>query len=384
MLSASLFARVSSRTHRQFSSALLHILLLTSALLLLAPVAHAAVPNDSAVPAYAEEQTILQTERNQPEPGFSSATSGREHFDRHFIIPPGFMPEQDLILQRGGNTWRTLRNGPLAAIAGTLMLVVPILIFIIYRTIGPMRLERTESGRQIQRFSDWERLVHWATAISFLTLAITGVIVLFGKKILMPWMGHEVFSWIAVISKYLHNFVGPLFILCSIALFLTFMRKNVFQRRDWLYIRKAGGLFSHEHIPVGFFNAGEKFWFWGGVTLLGLVMSITGLVLDFPYLIGLNIGATRYLLQLANYFHLAGATLYIVAAMGHIYLGTLGTPGTYRGMRHGTVDAEWAREHHEHWYNETVGGGTPPGGMPPSGTPPAHPVPPGAAPRPGH
>lgn len=378
MLSASFYVRISSRMRAPFFYSWLHALLLVFTLLLLTTGARAAVPHNSAVPAYAEEQTILQTERDQPEPGYSSAASGREHFDRHFIVPPGFMPEQDLILQRGGNTWRTLRNGPLAAIAGTLILVVPILIFILYRIFGPARLGRPESGHQIQRFSDWDRLTHWATAISFLTLALTGLIVLFGKKVLMPWMGHELFSWIAVIAKYLHNFVGPLFILCSIALFLTFVRRNVFQHRDWIYLRKAGGLFSREHIPVGYFNAGEKIWFWGGVTLLGLVMSITGLLLDFPYFIGLDIGATRYMLQFANYFHLGGAALYISAAMGHIYLGTLGVPGTYRGMRHGTVDAEWAREHHEQWYSETITGGAPPGG-----TPPAHPIPPGAAPRPG-
>jgi formate dehydrogenase subunit gamma len=57
--------------------------------------------------------------------------------------------------------------------------------------------------------------------------------------------------------------------------------------------------------------------------------------------------------------------------MGHIYIGTLGTPGAYHAMRHGTVDEEWAREHHELWYNEIAGGGydTPP---PPLSTDPVH------------
>jgi len=77
-------------------------LLLLSALLF-PMLAGAAVPHEEAVPAYAEEQTILQQEKDVPEPGFGSSASGRNHFDRHFIIPPGFMPEQDVILQRGGN-----------------------------------------------------------------------------------------------------------------------------------------------------------------------------------------------------------------------------------------------------------------------------------------
>ncbi|WP_334187943.1 formate dehydrogenase subunit gamma [Noviherbaspirillum sp.] len=333
--------------------------------------ATAAVPHESAVPAYAEEQTILQSEQGVPEPGLSSSASGRNHFDRHFLIPPGFMPEQDVILQRGGNTWRNLRNGPIATIAGTLLLVVPLLIFGFYRAVGPASAEQGSSGRQIQRFSSWDRLVHWATAITFIILAISCLIILFGKQIMLPWMGHTVFYWFALLSKYAHNFVGPLFILCSIAMFATFLRKNLFRRWDWQWIRKGGGLVKHEHIPAGFFNAGEKIWFWGGVTLLGLLMSITGLMLNFPYFknVGANIGLTRYLLQIADYLHIVGATLYIAASMGHIYIGTWGTPGAYQAMRSGHVDEEWARSHHELWYNEIANGPAPDDRFPHGATP---------------
>jgi formate dehydrogenase subunit gamma len=319
-------------------------------------VAHAAVPHEDARKAYAEEQTILQTEQDTPEPGRSSAQSGRNHLDRNYLIPPGIMTEQNVILQRGGNTWRHLRNGPIASIAGTLLLVVPLLIFGFYHAFGPAK-EVPASGRKIERFSRWDRLVHWATAITFLILAFTGLIVMFGKNIMLPWMGHDLFSWVAIISKYLHNFVGPLFIVCSILMFITWVRKNLFNRWDWHWIKKGGGLLTHEHVPAGYFNAGEKIWFWGGVTLLGLLMSITGLMLNFPYFynVGMNIGLTRYLLQIADYLHIAGATLYIVAAMGHIYIGIWGTPGAYEAMRHGAVDEEWARAHHELWHNEVKG-----------------------------
>lgn len=344
------------RTH--FLQRLRWSLLPALLLLLLVPVlSMAAVPHESARPAYAEEQTILQMEKDLPEPGFGSGVSGRKHFDRHFIVPPGFMDDQDIILQRGGNTWRHLRNGPIATLAGTILLVVPLLIFGFYKAVGPASREPPNSGRQIQRFSSWDRMVHWATAITFIILAVTGIIILFGKKIMLPWMGHELFSWFAIIAKYLHNFVGPLFIVCSIAMFLTFLRENLFKWWDWYWIRKGGGLVTHEHVPAGYFNAGEKIWFWGGVTLLGLLMSITGLMLNFPYLksIGANIAITRYLLQMADYLHIIGATLYIAASMGHIYIGTWGTPGAYQAMRTGMVDEEWARSHHELWYEQTQG-----------------------------
>ncbi|MGH8854100.1 MAG: formate dehydrogenase subunit gamma [Telluria sp.] len=335
--------------------------LLALGLALSLPAAFAGVPNKDAKPAYAEEQTMLQVEADSVvrEPARSDAASGRVHMDRHFLGEYG-SKEANVIVQRGGNTWRHLRNGPLATNAGFLLLAVPFLIFVFYKVIGPMP-EEPRSGRRIQRFSAWERHVHWATAFSFVALAITGIIIMFGKRIMLPWMGHDVFSWFAIVSKYLHNFVGPLFIVCSVLMFITFVRRNFFKRHDWRWVKHGGGLVSHQHVPAGFFNAGEKAWFWLGVTLLGILMSVTGLVLDF-----VNFGQTRYVLQVANVLHVVGAALYMVAAMGHIYIGTLGTPGAYEAMREGSVDENWAKAHHAIWY-EQVKDGTPPPPQPDGG-----------------
>jgi formate dehydrogenase subunit gamma len=323
------------------------------AIALLAPTLQAAVPHEDAVPAYAEEQTILQREKDTPEPGWDSLASGRNHTDRHYIVPFGRNDaEQDLILQRGGNTWRTIRNGPLATIFGTILVLTALALFAAWRLLGPARVDEPETGRRIERFTSWQRLVHWATAISFLALAITGLLIFFGKKVLVPVMGHTPFSWLAIVSKYVHNFVGPIFIACSVVMFVTFLHHNFFNRGDWTWIKRGGGLVTHEHVPAGYFNAGEKLWFWGGVVLLGLLMSATGLILDF-----VNFRPTRYLLQWADTLHVIGATFYIAAGLGHIYLGTLGTPGAYTAMRRGTVDESWARAHHREWYEQLRGRG---------------------------
>jgi len=310
--------------------------------------------NRHATPAYAEEQTMLQVEADSrvPEPGLLSTDSGRVHMDRHYLGQYG-SKEGNVIVQRGGNTWRHLRNGPLATLAGFILLGVPLAIFVFYKTIGPAT-PPAESGRKLQRFNRWERQVHWATAFAFIALAITGIVIMYGKKLFLPWMGHDVFSWVAIIAKYLHNFVGPLFVLCSILMFATFLSRNFFSRADWLWIKKGGGLFTHEHVPAGFFNAGEKSWFWGGVALLGLIVSVSGLVLDFA------VGQTRYVMQVANVLHVAGAALYMAFTMGHAFIGTIGTPGAYEAMRHGTVDENWAKAHHRLWY-EQMKTGVPPG-----------------------
>lgn len=319
------------------------------ALLLAAGGVVAAVPHEKAVPAYAEEQTILQLEQGLPEPGRLSAASGRRHGDRHWLIPIGREAESDLILQRGGNTWRTLRNGSLALASGAVLLAALLGLAAFWKFAGPAEPPPPAAGPRIQRFSRWRRWVHWTTAISFILLALTGLLILFGKQLLIPLVGHGAFAWIAIVSKYVHNVVGPFFILASVVMFLTFVRDNFFVRADWQWLRRGGGLLTHEHVPAGYFNAGEKLWFWFGVVILGLVMSISGLVLNFA-----NFGATRYLMQIADYLHLAGATLYIAAALGHTYIGTLGTPGAYEAMRRGTVDANWARAHHRLWYDQVA------------------------------
>ena len=38
--------------------------------------------------------------------------------------------------------------------------------------------------------------------------------------------------------------------------------------------------------------------------------------------------------------------------------------GAYDGMRHGYVDEEWAREHHELWYDDVKSGRVKPPGEP--------------------
>lgn len=297
-------------------------------------------PND-----YPEEQTISEHEQTGRLPGPLSPASGKQHFDRHYLGQYG-LNERDVILQRGGNTWRNLRNGPVALATGSVLLATPLLIAAFYLLVGPLVVKGAPTGRAIQRFTLWQRVLHWATAISFFALALSGFLIMFGKKMLLPWLGHDAFSSVAIVSKYLHNFVGPVFIVCSVALFATFVRKNFFNRIDWNWLRRGGGMVSKEHVPAEYFNAGEKIWFWGGVTLLGLLMSVTGLVLDFVVF-----DQTRYMLQVADVLHTAGAALYLAGALGHTYIGTIGTPGAYRAMQRGDVDEQWAKEHHSLWYS---------------------------------
>jgi formate dehydrogenase subunit gamma len=259
--------------------------------------------------------------------------------------------ETDVLIQPGGQTWRALRNGQVAVYGGWAIVVVLVAIAAFYLLKGPLRLHSPMTGRAIRRFLPFQQLIHWTTATAFVVLAITGIILGFGKSMLLPILGHTLFSWLAQVAKPLHNFMGPVFAVCTVIIFFTFVRRNVWRAYDMAWIRRFGGLFSGNDVPSGKFNAGEKLWFWGGVLFLGVVVSASGFVLDFA-----NFDQTRHTMQVANIIHLAGACLFMMAGLGHIYMGTIGMVGAYAAMKTGYVDETWAREHHLYWYEDVKAG----------------------------
>ncbi len=280
--------------------------------------------------------------------------------------------EGGVLIQSAGEDWRQLRNGPITQYGGWALVGMLLVLAAFYLIRGTIALTSAPTGRLIERFTLVERAAHWTTAISFCVLAVTGVLLLFGKHVVLPVFGHSAFSVIAVASKVLHNFVGPLFSLAMVVTFAIFVKDNLPTSSDLTWFARLGGLFSRgSHVPSGRFNAGEKVWFWGGLTLLGLIMTVTGLILDFP-----NFQQTRGQMQLAWTWHVIAAVLFILGALGHIYMGTLGMEGAYRAMKTGYVDETWAREHHEYWYDDVRSGRIPAqrGGSGAGGSPPGGPA----------
>ena len=269
--------------------------------------------------------------------------------------------ETNILIQAEGQIWREIRNGPVTIFGGWLIIVVTALIAFYYYSKGALKLHGKPTGRKIDRFTTWDRILHWTIAISFVILAVSGVIMLFGRYVVLPAVGYTLFSWLAALSKNLHNFVGPVFAVCVILMFIAFVKDNLPRAYDWLWVRKFGGMFgSREHVPSGRFNAGEKVWFWLGVTVCGIVVSVTGFILDFP-----NFEQGRGTMQLVNVIHASVAVLFIAMGLGHIYMGTIGVEGAYDAMRYdGQVDEQWAKEHHEYWYDEVKHLGRSPGGAP--------------------
>jgi formate dehydrogenase subunit gamma len=265
-----------------------------------------------------------------------------------------------------GEAWRQFRNGPITFFGGWLVVIVCLIIAALYFGKGPVKLHDRPTGRMVHRFSTTEQVVHWSTAISFCVLGLSGLIMLFGKHVLLPVIGYTLFGWLTALAKNLHNFVAPFFIVAVLAMIVLFIRDNFPKAYDFRWFARAPAFFlKGEHIPSGRFNAGEKAWFWLGVIGLSIAVSWSGVVLLFP-----NFDQSRAVMQDAWIFHASAALLYIAISLGHIYMGTIGVEGSYQAMRTGYVDEVWAKEHHEIWYNDVKSGKAgAPGGAVPAGAP---------------
>ncbi|MEW6642765.1 MAG: formate dehydrogenase subunit gamma [Pseudomonadota bacterium] len=248
--------------------------------------------------------------------------------------------------QPAGRQWREFRNVTLRWIGGIAILGMLAVLVAFYLTRGMVRLEGGRSGRTVVRFNAFERFVHWMTATCFVVLAISGLNITFGRPLLLPLIGHDAFSAWSQWAKYAHNYLSFPFTIGVVLICLMWLGGNLPNRSDVEWIRRGGGMVGHDHPPAYRFNAGQKVIYWI-VVLGGAAVAITGYTLMFPfYLSGIE-G-----MQVAQMVHATVAVLFVAVMLAHIYIGTIGMEGAFEAMGSGTVDVNWAREHHSLWLAE--------------------------------
>lgn len=259
--------------------------------------------------------------------------------------------EAGVLIQSEGEDWRVRRNEFVVRYGAQILLGILALLAVYFLVRGRIRITGGRSGRVIPRFALGQRIAHWMVAALFVLLGVSGLVLLLGKSVLMPVIGKEAFALIASASLQGHNLFGPIFIPAILALFVMFVRGNGYGLVDLKWLLKGGGLLGG-HASSHKYNFGEKTWFWLSV-LLGIVLSASGVVLLFPDAL-----ADRQLAQLANLAHAVAAIVFIGVGIGHAYLGTIGMEGALEGMTRGTVDENWAKDHHDLWYEDHKKGAT--------------------------
>ncbi len=270
--------------------------------------------------------------------------------------------------QPQGRDWRRFHEAYMPWIAGIAILGITVLLGIFYFTKGRIMMDKDhsqQSGQKIKRFNAFERFTHWLTAASFIVLAISGLNYIYGKRLLQPILGPDAFTTWSIWAKVAHNFVAWPFMLGVLFMFVLWVRDNVPSKIDIAWLRAGGGMFGGGHPHAGRFNAGQKIVFWtvaGG----GLLMSVTGIALFFPFY-----AADINGMQVMQGIHSLIAAGFIAAIIAHIYIGTLGMEGAYDAMSTGEVDLAWAKAHHDLWVDEVMSKGKNQGGVTPQGSVPA-------------
>lgn len=274
-----------------------------------------------------------------------------------------------VLVQSDGDVWRAFKNGPISNYSAYALMGIVGLLAVFFLVRGRMRVSKGMSGETIERFKFLERAGHWTVAISFILLSLTGLNILFGRFVILPVVGPEIFAQITYAGKYIHHYVAPAFALGVIWIFIHWVPHNIPTLTDVKWALKGGGiLVPSVHPDAHKFNAGQKVIFW--LTILGGVSVImSGWALMFPFttdmfaktfviinsVIGTSLPETLTPMQEQQFqqaWHTIMSVFLICVIIAHIYIGSVGMEGAFAAMGTGDVDINWAREHHNLWVAE--------------------------------
>ncbi|MBI5483271.1 MAG: formate dehydrogenase subunit gamma [Deltaproteobacteria bacterium] len=200
-------------------------------------------------------------------------------------------------------------------------------------------------NKYIERFSTSERVLHWIVTGSFFTLLLTGL----G---LYSRLFHGYFSLFGggQVAILMHKIMGVVFFFSSIYMFLNHKKDvSTFDDGDWVWIKKYGGYLTRygNHFDIGKYNPGQKL-FAVFIAAATLALGISGIFIWFPLFF------PRWIVQFSLLFHclmFVGSIMFVIV---HVYLATIGNPGTIEAMLYGDVRKIWAKKHHPKWYKEVT------------------------------
>ncbi|GLP97559.1 formate dehydrogenase subunit gamma [Paraferrimonas sedimenticola] len=223
---------------------------------------------------------------------------------------------------------------------------------------GISKLHGGFSGKMVYRWSKFDVFIHWLGAIPCLLLILTGIALLAGRFFIQPYLGDGAWSSLVYLSKEIHDVMAIPFIIGWAVMVVLWAKNQMPAKYDLGWILVVGGYinfgpFKGKHPDAGFANAGEKMWFWT-FAFVGALVVASGVVLLFPNLIE----PSRSLSMLAVVVHGAGAIIIAAFSIIHIFMATVMSEGGMECMVSGYCDENWAKQHHNVWYDEIKADGT--------------------------
>ena len=157
--------------------------------------------------------------------------------------------------------------------------------------------------------------------------------------------------------KEVHEITGLVFgVALVLAIIMWWKEAGVFvfpEDLDWF--KTAGGYLWHvdKVAETGKYNPGQKMFFLT-IALFGVLMLFTGFFMWFPafFPFGMELLRWTYLLHALGFFVIF-AFFFV-----HLYLGTIGNPGTVQAMITGWVTRNWLKKQHPGWLKEMEHEGT--------------------------
>ncbi|HSE19417.1 MAG TPA: formate dehydrogenase subunit gamma [Pyrinomonadaceae bacterium] len=201
---------------------------------------------------------------------------------------------------------------------------------------------------ELLRHPVYTRFLHWSVAIFFILSLLTGF------AIYSPWLFH----WITPLfgggprTRALHPWFGLVFEVFFLFQFINWFAPMAMVEADRRWLRRMREYVTNEYPTeyqdVGFFNAGQKLYFWA-IAVSGVLFLITGLLMWFDDL------TARWVVAVSYVIHDIAALVMLGGFIIHVYEGTAHQPGTFRSMMDGTVTESWAWTHHPGWYRAVTG-----------------------------
>jgi formate dehydrogenase subunit gamma len=207
--------------------------------------------------------------------------------------------------------------------------------------------ENVADANLIVRYTANERTNHWITAITFLLLALSGLVLF-----------HPSMFWLTAIfgggqwTRILHPFVGVVMFVSFLIVALRFWHHNVLDSSDIQWLKQIDDVLAkrEDKLPeIGRYNAGQKLLFFVMVACM-ILLLLSGIVIWRRYF---SFYFPITLIRLAAVIHAATAFVLIVGIIVHIY-AALWVKGSIRAMTRGTVTLGWARKHHPRWFRESI------------------------------
>ena len=213
-----------------------------------------------------------------------------------------------------------------------------------FARIGKTRVYRGE----LLRHPVYTRFLHWSVAIFFILSLLTGF------AIYSPWLFHFLTPMFGggARTRALHPWFGLIFEVFFLFQFINWFAPMVWTAADRRWLKRIRGYATNEkgleEEDVGFFNGGQKLYFWS-IAISAVLFLITGLLLWFDDTV------PRWSVAVSYVIHDLAALLMLAGFIIHIYEGTAHQPGTFRSMINGTVTEKWAWTHHPAWFKAITG-----------------------------